>query len=461
MKHFNGLFIFITLISYPVFAQDKESYIDDFSNLLKEHDNGSVLKGVSQVNDALYDVLALAYENNPTIRAARAEFRAVKEQLAQAQSGYLPSISADADTTYTNTDIKGNSPVTSDGGNTSKSASLNLNQPLYRGGSTRANVKHAQNIIAAQQFNLSATEQGVLYDAVVAYMDLYRDQAVLQLRENDAKLVAQELEQAKARFHVGELTRTDVSQSEARLASTKAGVINGQAAVKTGRAIFVQIVGSPPPVDMGYPILKFEMPQNVDEAIDLAQSNNREILQAKFNKQAASNQITSAKGELLPQISAIGRLDKVYDQSDFVDEQRQAAIGLSASIPFYTGGATRSRIREAKKIELQRREQINIAAARVKQQVISNWESWEAARSETQARLAQVEANVIAQKGVHYETEFGERTTLDALNANQELLTAQVELVKSKRNEIVARFALARSLGLLVPQNLGFSTVDP
>ncbi len=461
MNYFKTLFLFLNLISFPVFAQEQESYVDGSSTLLKEYSNVSVIESMGKVNDVLYEVLALTYENNSTIRAARAELLAVKEQLSQAQSGYLPNVSADFDITHTNTDTEGNSFISSDGGNTSKTASLNLNQPLFKGGTTRAKVKQAQNIVAAQEFNLSAMEQETLYNAVVAYMDLYRDQAVLNLQENNQKLVVQELNQAMSRFQVGEITRTDVSQSEARLADAKAGVINARAAVKTSIATFGQIVGSPPPTDMGYPVIKFKIPQTLIAAIELAETNNRGIIQARFNRQAAESQVSSIKGELLPQISAIGSLDKVYDQSDFIEEQRQAAIGLSASIPLYTGGATRSRIREAKKIEMQRAEQINIAKDSVKQQVISNWEDWEAARAETLARISQVDASAIAQEGVHYETEYGERTTLDSLNANQELLNAQVELLKSKRNEIVTRFALAQSLGLLVPQNLGFSTVKP
>lgn len=460
MKYYNTLAFILLLNSYPVLAQDKgnASVIDGPTTLLKNYDSSSVLKGLDNVNDVLYEVLSLTYLNNTTIRAARAETLSIQEQLTQAKSGYLPKVEAVADVTYTDTKAEGNSFIVSNGGNTSKSAGLNLNQPLYRGGSTQANITQSQNIIAAQEFNLSGIEQMTLYDAVVAYMDLYRDQAVLELRNNNKRLVEKELDQAKARFKVGEITRTDVSQSEARLADAKAGVINAQAAVKTSMAVFQQVVGSPPPIDMGYPVIKFDIPTILDEALSLAESNNRDILQARFIKQAANARIDSVKGELLPQINAIGRLDKSYTPSDFIDEQRQAAVGVTASIPLYTGGATQSRIREAKKIELQRAEQVNAVREQVKKEVISHWEDWEAAKAETVARVSQVEASTVAREGVHYETEFGERTTLDSLNANQELLTAQVELIKSKRNEIVARFGLARSLGLLVPQNLGFST---
>ena len=144
-----------------------------------------------------------------------------------------------------------------------------------------------------------------------------------------------------------------------------------------------------------------------------------------------------------------------------MDEQRQAVLGLSASMPLYAGGVVLSRIRAAQKTKIQRAEEVNATKERVEQEVITRWKQLEAARAETKARQSQIEAAKIAQEGVHYEIEFGERTTLDALNANQELLSAQVDLVQSKQNEVVAYFALAERLGLLVPQNLGFSTINP
>lgn len=458
MNNIKWLLPVVMMMSWPVMAQDVVN--KDKAIILNQNINKTDLSALIKTNNALYDVLALTYQNNPTLRAARAEFLALSEQLDQAKSGFLPIVSADGDVTLTNTKTVGNSFINSDGNNVSKSGSLNLNQPLYRGGSTQADVGQAQNVIAAQKFSLSAVEQQTLYEAVVAYMDLFRDKAILDLRLNNEQVVAKELDQAQLRFKVGELTRTDVSQSEARLADAKAGVINAKATVKSDMAVFRQIVGNPPLPDMGYPVISFDMPQNLSAALSLAETNNRDILQSSFVKQAADFQVKSVKGELFPQISAIGRVDKAYDQSDFIEEQRQAAIGVSASIPLYTGGATRSRLRQARKTVMQRAEQINVTKDRVKQEVITNWENWEAAKAATAARQSQVEAATIALEGVKYETEFGERTTLDSLNANQELLSAQVEYITSRRDEIVMQFALARSLGLLVPQNLGFSTAS-
>ena len=292
-------------------------------------------------------------------------------------------------------------------------------------------------------------------------MNVLRDKAVLELNENNYQLVSRELEQAQNRFTVGELTRTDVSQSEARLAEADAAVINANGNYKSAIAIYRRLVGSPPPSDIGYPVEKFELPTTLDQAVNLAETNNRAVLQSQFITAAAQDNIDSVFGELLPQVSAVGRLNKSYDPSDFIDEQRQGAVGVTASIPLYQAGSTRSRIREAKKQANRRHMQILEAKDQARQDVISNWEQLEAASAETRARESQIKAARIAREGVHYETEFGERTTLDSLNANQELLDAQVDYIKARRGEVVARFALARSLGVLVPQNLGFSTITP
>lgn len=419
------------------------------------------LQAFAQEKHTLYSAIELAYQNNPTIRAARAEFLASQEQLPQAQAGFKPTISADADITHTDTETKGTNLFNNDGGNTSKSGSLNLSQPLFRGGRTLAEISAAENIISAQSLSLSAVEQGIIYDAAVAYMDVLQSQSILKLNTANKELVTQERARADARFSVGELTRTDVAQAEARLAEADAEVISAEGDLKRAIAIYQKIMGSPPPADMSYPEDMLQLPATQEEALDIAQANNRQVLIAKFIQQSAQDDIKSRAGVFLPEISAIGRLDKSYDSSDIIDEQRQAAIGITASIPLYSAGTNLSRVREARKIASQRSLQILEAQDKARQETISSWGDLSAAQAEVKARQAQIDAARIAQEGVNYELEFGERTTLDALDANRELLNAEVNLTTAKRDEVVARFALARSLGVLVPQRLGFSSITP
>jgi TolC family type I secretion outer membrane protein len=443
----------------PVLAQEEKNDSPIF--IVTAADDDHIFAPLNNTNDSLYDVLALAYANNPTARAARAELLVVLEQLPQAQAGFKPTITAEADVTHTDTETKGQSFISSDGSNLSKSTSLNLNQPLFRGGRTYAGISAVKNIITAQELTLSATEQAVLYDAAVSYMNVLQDGAILKLNSQNRDLVARQKEQAENRFSVGELTRTDVSQAAARLAEADADVITANGGLKRSLAVYRQIIGSPPPRDMAYPKTILQLPATLEEALSLADSNNRDVLISKFVKAAAKDDVRNRYGVFLPEVSAIGRLNKNYDASDFIDEQRQTSIGITASIPLYKAGTNLSKVREAKKTENQRAIQIIEAQEKARQETISNWESLQTAQAEVKARETQIEASRIAREGVHYELKFGERTTLDALDANQELLNAQVKLITARRDEVVAQFALARSLGVLVPQRLGFSSITP
>jgi TolC family type I secretion outer membrane protein len=405
--------------------------------------------------------LAQTYQNNSTILSARQGFKAAQEDIVQAKSARKPSVNAEADITYVNTDASGNEFQVSNGGNLSKSVGLSVNQPLYTGGSVSAGIDQAEYLVGAQGFALSAVEQQMLFEAVEAYMDVFTNQAVLELQRNNQAVVVRELEQARARFDVGEITRTDVSQSEARYAGAQADVINAGASVRTAKSNFKQIVGAEPPSDMSYPEIIFNMPADLGSALEWGLSNNREILQANLNKEAAQSAVEGIEGERRPQVYAQGGLSQSLTPNDFIDDQRRASIGVVASMPLYTGGATRSRIRQAAQIVHQHEQDILTVKQRIENEIVAYWENWQAAKAETTAREAQVSATRLAQEGVDAEAEYGERTTLDALNADQELLSAQVDLTISKRNEIVSRFALARVLGLLVSQNLGFSTINP
>ena len=460
MKFFSLLLAFSLVISQPVLADEDMSITGDTARFLQEFDTTDIWQDLKQTDDSLYGYLEQTYRANPTIFAARAQLMAVQEDLTQAQAGYLPQVTAEADVTYTNTETEGNSFITGDGDNIGKGAALSVQQPLYRGGQTTSNIDVANNAIAAEQFALSEIEQTVLLQAVTAYMNLYQNQAIVALRENNRNLVAKELDQAQARFDVGELTITDVSQSKARLAQAESRVIQAQADVKGTLANFKAITGvAPHHTKLSYPVLRFDAPNDLQGAIDLALTNNRGLIQARFNKQVATAQTRAIEGEIKPQLNAVSRLNKSFTPSDFIDEQRQLVVGLNASMPLYAGGAVKSRIRQAEKRVLQRDALIEALANQVTAEVTANWEQWKAAQATNIALEAQIKAARVAQEGVQYEMEYGERTTLDALNANQEFLTAQTDLISSQTNEVIAFFTLAESLGLLVPANLGFDGV--
>lgn len=396
-------------------------------------------------------VLQWAYENNPTLRAARVELKAVQEEMPQAMGGWKPTV-----------DASGNiSSVKIDGSNfggegtTSKEMELGFSQPLYRGGRTIAAMGSAEERILAQRSLLKALEQDVLLGVATAYMDVVRDSALLDLSRNNENVLAKNLEATKDRFDVGELTRTDVAQSEARLARAKADRISASGDLQSSKAAYEQIVGRRPG-KLVSPVLQFPIPDGLDESIDFAEKNNPSVLAARYLHESAEEDVDGVFGELLPELALVGSWNRQYDpQPGLLKESTTRTVALQASIPLYQAGSVRSRVRQAKHTANQRYLEILESRRDVRQQVITNWENLAAAEAEILSRQAQVEAARLAQEGVQEENALGARSVLDVLDADQEYLDAQAALVSAQRNKVVAEFALAATLGLLTPENLG------
>ncbi len=440
----------------PAPEQASEMTLDDVRQQADKN-----LKDIIQTDQVGEDKIFLgallsSYESNPDLKAARAEVRSVFEQLPQADAGWKPKLSADADVT--------NNTLDTDASNTNKTTregALALEQPLFSGGSTFANIGAAQNSIRAAIASLEAIEQDVLLNAVTAYTNVIQNEALLRLAKNNQNVIANQLKQTQARFEVGELTRTDVSQAQARMAEADAGVIAADGNLRASRATYERIIGTAP-MSLKFPSFEIPLPKNLDEAVTLAQAWNPNVRAAQHARVAAGYRVNSIAGELLPQVSLRGGVSKTYDPlSGSSDEQDANSIGVVATVPLYEGGATRARIREAKQQAVARRADIDSRREDAQQSVVRSWEALKAAEAEIISRQAQVQASEIARFGVKKEAELGARTVLDTLDADQEVLNAQVALVTALRNEIIARYTLAASLGLLTPRNLGFADKMP
>lgn len=418
----------------------------------------SVRAGEALPETGLHDVLRQTYETNPALCAARAGLEATRENLPQAQAGWKPVVAAESGLTWT--DIKTDPGMGVDG-STAKDASLSVTQPVFRGGRTVADIRAAKNVIRAGEFDLQRTEQDILLAAARAFLDVRRDSAVLSLRESAVEVVSRQLKASRERFEVGEVTKTDVSQSEARLARADSERIAAQGALRISRAGFREIVGFLPQ-SLAAPAedarITLPLPPTLDEALAMAERNNPDIQVARYSYRSADDSADSAFGELLPEVNAFGSIGKTWDPSPgLYDSERSAVVGIKASVPLYEAGAVRARVRQARKVASQRYMQVVGARRGAAADIVSSWEDLEAARAEIQARRAQVDAARLARDGVRQEADVGERTIIDALDADQEYLDAEVALVSAERNETLARFALAAALGLLGPQTLGFA----
>lgn len=398
---------------------------------------------------SLPDALAQAYQSNPTLDAARAQLRATDELIPQAKSGFLPTISADGSV---GRNVQKNGP--SDTYWTEKSVSADIVQPIFRGGRTVASLSRAEALVQAQRATLQATEQSVLLAAAQAYCDVVRDEAVLQLTVNNEQVLKRQLEAANDRFRVGEITRTDVSQSESRLALSMSNRIAAEGALNASRATFARLIGAVPQ-GLKQPAALTGLPASLDATIALAEQNNPQVLAAKFGERAADKAVDVVAGELLPTVSVVGSYSRTWDRPGTLGDLDSGSIVARVSIPIYEAGGTTARVREAKQTASQRRIQVDEATRAARETGIRAWEALSTARASIKSRNEQVRAANIALEGVRQEATVGSRTVLDTLDAEQELLNAQVELVRAQRDEVVASFQVMSAIGQLSVGSLG------
>jgi len=434
MIRFVFVFVFLIFVSVPVLAGHEE-LVDEEKAL------------------SLQEALLETYLNSPELAAARAEFRAVQEQLPQAQAGFKPTVNAEAGITAV--DLAGSNFGSVDGA-TEKSVGLTINQPVFRGGRTVAQIGAAQYVIRANWARLVDLEQDVLLRAVTVYLDIVRDKALLDLAQNNFKVLAEELTATEQRFEFGELTKTDVSQAAARLARAESDIIMARGDISRSEARFLKLIGHAPE-GIEAADLSLEIPENLDDVIMVAEEFSPLIIYADGIYEASKKDIRNVFGNLLPEVSLFSSWNRAFDPiPGLVDESTNRSVGVVASIPLYQGGAERSRLRAAKHTKNQRYLEVVDAKREVRRLVTEEWEDYQTARSQIESRTAQVEAAAIAEEGTRKEAEFGARTVLDTLDAQQEHLDAQVALVTAEHDDLVARFALLKSMGVLTPRTLGF-----
>jgi TolC family type I secretion outer membrane protein len=409
---------------------------------------------------SLSDALQHVYETNPKLLRARAELKAVEEKIPQAYANFKPTIAARAGITTSDQDGTGfgmGGAAGNASGTTSKELGLSLNQPLFRGGRSMVQLEAARYTLASQQALFKQIEQGVFLEAVSAYMDVLRDQAALGLAQNNLDVMTRRLRETEARYEAGELTMTDVAQARARKAAGEANFMATQASYRASMALFVRTIGYRPD-NLVRPMDISDLPRSLDEALALAEKSNPAIIAADNAQRAAEEDADMIFGELLPEVGLIAELTKIYNpQPGGMPDQSIKTIGVQANIPLYTGGATRSRLRESKYIAQSRLQEARDTRDSVQQDTITSWEMLQAARSEVIAREAQIEAAELARRGVIAEEGVGTRTVLDILDAEQDYLQAQLDMVIAQRNDLVEQFRLMTLIGTLELDFIGFS----
>jgi len=411
--------------------------------------------------ETLNQALSAAYTYSPRIDAERARLRATDESVPQAMSGYRPFVEANADVNAQTTRTR----LDDDFGGQTESERLHprgydisLQQNVFNGFRTTNQVNEAEANVRAGREILRDVERQVLLDAVTAYMDVVRDQAVVGLQENNVNVLTRELSATQDRFDVGEVTRTDVAQAQARRAGAVSALDLARANLKSSRARYERVVGAPPSNLVEPQVPQRLMPKTLEEGTAIALNENPLIISALYLEQAANYNVDVIRGELLPTVTFEARYQDRFGSSEAVDEVETATVTGRLNVPIYQGGEVSARVRAAKHTHVSRLQDIEDVRTQVREATVTAWSQYQAAVAQIESDRVQVEANQTALAGVREEEKVGQRTLLDVLNAEQELLNSQVQLETSRRNTIVAAYSLLSAVGRLDANTLGVAS---
>lgn len=413
----------------------------------------SMTMGQSATAMSMNDALEATYENNPRLAAERERVKATNELAPQAFSGWLPTVTANFSSAKEKRQVGSSAEVD----DTSRRRTLTLSQPVYTGGATMATMTQAEKQVYSASAALQRVEQDVLFSTIVAYMNVVREREELKLNSNNRAVLKKHLRVTKERFNLGEVTRTDVAQAEARLSLSISEEARAEGRLEISRAEFERLTGI---IENGAHITKMPqgLPASESEVREVAIQSNPSIIEAIFNEEAAQAAIKINRASILPSVSLTGNIRResgtsFAGSSDFEEEN----LGLNVSIPLYQSGAEYSRVRQSKhnalRLASDRREVENSVtefATRV-------WQEYQVSRTTIRSTSDAVKAAQIALEGVIHEAQVGSRTTLDVLDAEQELFKAKVDMVRAQRNEIVAAYNIKAAIGALTAGDLSLN----
>ncbi|NOX74733.1 MAG: TolC family outer membrane protein [Alphaproteobacteria bacterium] len=399
----------------------------------------------------LTDALINAYRNSPQLKSERAALRGTDENVAQAWAGFRPTLNLSTTTGYTYFFKSGATTRAA-------SAALSAELLLWDGGNNLLALDVARKNVEIAREALVDTEQQVLLNAVIAYMDMRRDEQFLELSENNREVIARQVQATRDRLEVGEVRRTDLSQAEALLAGALSTVALRQGTLEISREAFYVAVGVYPD-DLQAPPPLPSIPATLEAAKAIAMQRHPTILRTRRLSEMADLNVHRAEATMKPRISVSGNL--ALNANTFTGDT--ASLSLNGSVPLYRGGALTSAVRQSKAIQEKARADVQLAGLLVGQNTTRFWQQLEIARASIVARQKEVRASRVALRGIREEADLGARTTLDVLKAEADLVTAESNIVSAKRDQYVAIYSLLSSMGLLTVNHLklGIKTYDP
>jgi len=426
--------------------------------------------------------LVRAYQNNPQLNAQRALVRSTDEQVPQALSGYRPKISLTAsaagqylDTLTTQPAIRlqnvyGISPPPTAKASTglagfdgTRSVGGTLTQTFFNGFVTANNTRKAESNVSQQREALRVLEQTVLLSAATIYMDYLRDSAIVEVNRSNVRVLEQTLKQTQDRFNVGEVTRTDVAQSEAQLAAGQTQLQTAISNLTTTASNYRRIIGvEPVGLAPGSPVDRV-LPRTLPAAIEISLVENPNVTAAMYGIDVAFLAVKVAEGALFPTLVGQVSVQQSYETTLILNRSLVASAGLQLTVPVYQGGGEYALIRQNKETLAQQRLTLDQTRDQTRATAVQSWGQLDAAKAQVTSAQSQVTASETALNGVREEARVGQRTTLDVLNAQQALVNARVALVTAQHDRVVASYSVLAAIGRLSPQVLGLATTvyDP
>lgn len=427
--------------------------------------SATALAPASAFAETISGALAKAYHLNSTLNSSRAGVRVTDEDVAIAKSGYRPTIEGSGSIDYSNTHSRpqfGHRTTEL----TTGSFGVEIRQTLFDGFQTKNNVGAAEARVRAQQESLRNDEQNTLFDTAQAYMDVIKNRQIAVLRERNLQFLEEQVRAARSRFDVGEGTRTDVAQADASRSAAVAQLAAARADAESSEALYRQLVGeAPTSLKTPSPLVKL-LPKSLEQAVALAREQHPAIVATEHLVDAAGFSVKSAEGALLPQVSASAGVSELFRDSSSLDTSGQdgrstsAGIGLQLTVPIYQGGRASAQVRKSKESLGQARIEVDVSRDQVRAAVTSAWSQYTASSENVSAIQDTVAAAQLALEGVIEERNVGQRTTLDVLDSQADVINAQISLVEAERNVVVASYAILSAVGNLSARRLSLQVAE-
>ncbi len=423
-------------------------------------ENSFMNVGNSGINGVMEEYLSKAYIENPQLKALRNAIKASDEAMPQAISGFLPRVDLNFSEAVTNGSDGTNQAETF----TPSSQSLDVRQNLFAGLQSIYQIKSAKDRIISARFELKNEEQNFLRQAVETYVNLIFAKKVLSLNQKNEKVLSDQVKSTRDRFVIGDATRTDVAQSEARLANAVSSRITAENEFVNAKSQFRRIFLVDAPENLSMPTKLPNIPANLDEALNTAINKNPEIQRNLYAKNQRVNEIEVQRSQLFPQLDLTGSISKreaVNSNNLFNNEQE--SIGLNLRVPLYDSGVAFSRTREAKDRKNQSEFEYQNSVITTRDTVIRAWQALATATLNIEATKASILAAEYAIDGVREEQKEGQRTVFDVLLAEQDRFNAEVAHARAIRDSILAVYNLKAAVGQLNPSelNLAVSEYNP